>query len=934
MDTSANEPGASAASPLECIPLLSTKLRQPRARSRLVGRARLTERLSAGLDRALTLISAPVGFGKTTLLGEWLASAAQAIPIAWLSLDEDDNDPVRFLTYVAAALNEAQESVGASALALLRSPNPPPAKAILTSLLNDLADSPDDLILVLDDYHVIGAPAIHDALAFLLGNPPPRMHLVIATRSDPPLPLSRLRARDELVELRSPELLFTLEEAETFLNGAMELGLSAGDVRTLQSSTEGWVAGLQLVAISLQGRRDVASLVARVTGAHHYIVDYLVEEVLDRQDNRTRLFLMRTSILGELCGPLCDVVTGDQNSAAVLVRLERANLLLTPLDEERRWYRYHHLFAQCLRGRLEAEEPENVPELHRRAGQWYEGQGLVDEAIGHLLIARDFEAAARLIEAHAPRLLEQGRIVVVLNWANRLPEPLVLSRPHLGGLVGRALALGGQMDAAESCLLRVEETLEGLPQPDAESLRGQTAAVRAIIASQRADAPRTIEYARQAVSHLPRSESFLKSLAAFNLGDAHLSIGDIAPASAALADAAELSLDTGSLHLFAVSSAYLARTEMLRGRLGEAERVCHRALEVAVGASKTPARTIPTLGMLYAYLGHLRRELDDLEGAGRYLGQAVELAERSGYVESLATSYWGLAQLLRAQADLPAGLTMIERAIGSVRATSLTGLRRLLLAERADLLMALGRLEEAESWARERRVGGSLDHDLSHERECLSLVRLRLARGEAGEAEKLLARLLGPAEAAGRFGVVIELLALQALGLHQSGKVTPALYSLERALVLARPEGYVRTFADHGESMSRLLRQVAPRAVPPEYVARLLAAIGSPGRSSPEQVLPPRSDAGSVGGRPPRQAARGDRASAMGTGKVEPLTAREVEVLWLLAGGAPNQAIADRLRVSVGTAKAHISHILGKLGAHNRTEAVARARQLGLLERG
>ncbi len=916
-----NELGASAANALGQTPLLAMKLRQPRVRASIVARARLTERLKAGLNRALTLVSAPVGFGKTTLLGEWLVAAAQAVPTAWLSLDEEDNDLVRFLTYVIAALSGVQESVGSAALSMLRSPQPPPTRAVLTSLLNDLGSLPGDLILVLDDYHAIDAPAVHDAVAFLLGNLPPQMHLVIATRSDPPLPLSRLRARDQLVEIRGPELLFTMEEAEAFLNRVMGLDISAGDVAALQSSTEGWIVGLQLIAVSLQGRRDVASLVATVTGAHRYIVDYLVEEVLSRQPEDARLFLLRTSILSELVGPLCDAVTGRTDSAAVLVRMERANLFVTPLDDERRWYRYHHLFAECLRGRLETEEPGSATELHRRAGQWYERQGLVDEAIGHALLAQDFEAAARLVEEQAPRLIGQGGIVVLLNWANRLPKALVHARPRLCVLVGQALALGGQLEASESYLHSAEGALAGVPQPDAQLLQGQIAAVRASVAAQRADAQRTIEYARQALSRLPPSEPFMRSLAAFNLGDAHLLTGDVAPASAAFADAVDLSLVTGSLHMVMVSSAYLVRTEMLRGRLREAERVCQRALKVVAEVSEAPARMVPTLGMLYAYLGHLRRELDDLDGAGGYLGQALELGEQSGYVEALAATYWALARLHRAQADAQSGLAMIERAIETVQEQNLTVMRRLLLAERADLLVAMDRLEDAESWARELRVGEAADFGLPGERECLSLVRLRLARGEAAEAVRLLARLLGPAEAAGRFGVVIEILALQALALHESGELTPALSSLERALALAEPEGYIRTFADHGEPMGTLLRRVSARGIAPEYVARLLAAIqGSRGRgqgSGDERAAPtlPTPDT-----RHP-------------TPGVESLTPREVEVLRLLAGGAPNQRIADELTVSVGTVKAHISHILGKIGAGNRTEAVALARGLRLLER-
>jgi LuxR family transcriptional regulator, maltose regulon positive regulatory protein len=928
MDDFAASHPASSTHQVGQSPLLTTKLRQPRARGNLVARPRLTERLRAGLSRALILISAPAGFGKTTLLDEWLAGEAQGIPTAWLSLDEDDNDPVRFLTYVITALNGARESVGVAALTMLRSPHPPPMKVIQTSLLNDLSDLPEDLVLVLDDYHAITEPAVHDAVTFVLTNLPLQVHLVIATRAEPPLPLSRIRARDQLVEIRGADLLFTLEEAETFLNRAMDLDLGAGDIRSIQWSTEGWIAGLQLFAISLQGRRDVANLVERVTGAHHYILDYLVDEVLNRQSEEIRLFLLQTSILRELTGPLCDAVTGRHDSADVLVRLDRANLLVTPLDEERLWYRYHHLFADCLRGRLEAEQPDHVPDLHRRASGWYERQHLVDEAVGHALSAQDFDLAARLVEEHGPSLLRQGRIVVLLNWANRLPWSLVQSEPRLGVLVGHALALSGQLADAESCLQSAEDALTARPLPDSESLYGQIAAVRAGIAAQRADAPRTIEYARQAISRLPSTEPFVRSLTAFNLGDAHLLTGNVVSASAAFADSVDSGLATGSLHMVAVSSAYLARTQILCGRLREAERVCHRALDVVAEASEAPSRTVPTLGMLYAYLGQLRRELDDLEGAGRYLGQALELGEQSGYVEALAASYWALAQLRRAQLDIPAGLAMIDRAIETVQERSLTVTRRLLLAERADLLLALGRLEEAESWAREIRVGESLDLGLSEERECLSLIRLRLARGEVDEAVRLSTRLLGPAERAGRFGVVIELLALQAIALHESSQLTPALAALERALVLAEPEGYVRVFADHGDAMGKLLRQVATRGIASEYVARLQMAIASPGHSHRVRTSPADS---AVADAANHRSSDGPDV-AMKQAGIESLTARELEVLRLLVTGVSNQAIADGLEVSVGTVKAHISHILGKLGAHSRTEAIVRARKLKLLD--
>ena len=679
----------------------------------------------------------------------------------------------------------------------------------------------------------------------------------------------------------------------------------------------------------------MTDLVATVTGSHHYIVDYLVDEVLDRQTSETRLFLLRTSILAELTGPLCDAVTGRQDGAAMLADLERANLLLMPLDEERRWYRYHRLFQECLRGRLNEEEPGNVPDLNRRASRWYERQGLVDKAIEHLLAAGDFDDASRLVENHAPRLLEQGQIVALLNRIDRLPEELVRARPRLGMLRGWALALGGQAAAAESCLKCAEKAIESAPPADSDALRGQIAAVRATVASQRADAPYVVEHASQAVYRLPRSEPFVRSLAAYNLGEARLLTGEVALASTALADAAELSLQTGSLHLFTVSSANLARAELLRGRLRQAERVSEDALRVVTAASQNPERSVPALGILYAYLGHVRRESDDLDGAGRFLTKALDLARQSEFVETVASACWASAQLRLTRADALSALALVETAIEAVQEAGLTVLRRFLFAERADILVELGRLSEAETWAREHRVGEETKLGLLRERETLSVARLRFALGELDEVVKLLKALGVEAESAGRFGVAIEILALQALALQGSGELGPALDSLQRALVLAEPEGYVRVFADRGEPLGALLRQVSAHGRTPEYVTRLLMAIRkSADRAATSTSLPDRRSLSTIASHLTRVPLGPRPVAPVSVAPiVEALTSREVEVLRLVAIGASNRRIAEELTVSVGTVKAHVSHILGKLGAHSRTEGIARARELGLLER-
>jgi len=556
--------------------LLTTKLHIPPAWPDLISRPRLIEQLNAGLHRKLTLVSAPAGFGKTTLLSEWVhagvgsreygvgskehTSERPPTPFfAWVSLDESDNDPTRFLAYFIAALQTIETNIGRGVLSSLQSPQPPPTKAILTTLINEIAAIPDRIVLVLDDYHLIEAQSIHDALTFLLEHLPPQMHLVIAAREDPPLPLARLRARSQLIELRATDLRFSSSEAAEFLNRMMSLDLSAEDIAALERRTEGWIAGLQLAAISMQGHKDVSGFVQSFTGSHRFVLDYLMEEVLEQQSESVQTFLLQTAVLDRLTGSLCDAVrfgvaetprfgsakspTGQGNGQATLETLERANLFIVPLDEERRWYRYHHLFADLLRQRLHSIQSEQVPTLHLRASEWYEQNGFTDGAIEHALLAEDFERAVHLIEEHVDAIWACGEHAKLRRWLDWLPVEVVYSKPHLCVFHAWLLFTGGQQDAAERCLQAVDRALapsnycttetspieeDQPPGSDRMKLRGRVAAIRAFVASYRSDAPEIIRHARQALGYLPEQDLTWRSTAAVALGDAYSFVGDLA----------------------------------------------------------------------------------------------------------------------------------------------------------------------------------------------------------------------------------------------------------------------------------------------------------------------------------------------------------------------------------------------------------------------
>lgn len=890
--------------------LLKTKLYIPTARSELVSRPHLVERLKEGFRRGrkLTLISAPAGYGKTTLLGEWIACSEPRLRVAWVSLDKGDNDPARFWSYVVAAFQTVQADIGEIAQTAFQSPRPLAIEPVLTGLLNQIAEWPDPFVLVLDDYHVIKAPAIHEALSFLLEHMPPQMHLVLATRADPPLPIPRLRGRGQLSELYQSDLRFRSEEIAQFLDRVVGLTLSAEDIAALERRTEGWIAGLQMAAISMRGRDDISGFVRAFAGSHRYIIDYLGEEVLRQQGRDVQAFLLQTAILDRLSGALCDAVIGargpseehpDADSQSVLEHLERNNLFIVSLDDRRQWYRYHPLFGHLLRQRLQRERRDQVPELHRRASRWYEQNGLISEAVSHALAAGDDEQAARLIEQGAWATLARCEMMTLLNWLDVLPRDLVRARPQLVILRAWALAIMGRWDDVEVCLS--DAALASLPS--------QVAAVRAYVSGVRGDVPRTIELARQALEQLPEENPFLRSRVALSQGIAYLSKGRPVDAHRALTEAIALGRATGETYMILDAMMTLGHVQEMHGLLRQAVETHRQALRLA---AEQGGGLAPVAGMAYVGIAEVLYEWNDLDGALRHALEGVRLTGLGGFTSYRIAGSIQAAKVHQARGNVDRALEVVRGAEKLAQKHNYAYMKGVSARLRVRLWVAQGDLEAACRWAREHRLGPAQELDLAREVEQIAVARALLAsapsqgragNGEIGEAIELLARLQRGAESAGRVKREIEVLALQALALWTQANLDRALPALERALSLAEPEGYVRTFVDEGEPMAQLLRSALSRGIAPNYVARLLAAFG-------QEV---------------------ERASPGMESLVEPLSERETEVLRLVVAGLSNPEIAEELVVAVSTVKSHINSIYGKLGVERRTQAVARAQELGLL---
>jgi LuxR family maltose regulon positive regulatory protein len=904
-------------------PILATKLYIPPPRPKIVPRPHLIERLNEGLHRKLTLISAPAGFGKTTLVSEWVQAMGGGTPpiaVAWLSLDEGDKDTTRFLAYLVAALQTISANLGAGVLAALQSPQPPPTESILTALLNEITTLPDNFVLVLDDYHVMDTKPVDHALTYLLEHLPPQMHLVIATREDPQLPLARLRARGQLTELRAADLRFTLSEVAGFLSEVMGLHLSPNDIAELEARTEGWIAGLQLTALSLQGLQDIAGFIQSFTGSHRFVLDYLIEEVLHKQPENIQNFLLRTSILDRLCGSLCDAVMHDGIAAGegtagqeTLEYLERANLFVIPLDHERRWYRYHHLFRDLLHQRLMHKvSAEEIARVHIQASEWLEANGGIAEAFHHALAAADVDRAARLAESAWQAMNESFQMGTWLGWVNQLPLSVIRARPVLCTQIGLAHMDTGNVNASESSLRDAERCLN-LPSSEMivvekgqfQTLPAQIAYARAYNAQSQHRFSDAIKYAEMALDLIPNKDDFIYVQVSTILSVTHWANGNLDTACKYISDWIEASKQAGKL-FFAIAGAF-GKADVLnaQGRLRDVQQTYQQALELAAAhnAEQHTAHHHLGLGMLY-------HEMGEDERAARHLQKGFELGRQTTIVDWAYRKSLTQAHLKESEGDLDNALDLLDEALRFYVRTPTPNLRPV-DAMKARIYLKQGKLLKAQEWVPKSGLTLRDAPDYLHEFERLTLARIALAEYQNDltvqlwlDALGLLERQLKLAEKQNRFRSQIEILLLQALAFHAKGDIAKALASLEQALTLAEPEGYLRIFAAEGKPMKELL-SILDNGYLKKYAEKILTVF-----TQPQNIHP---------------------SSLISHPLIEPLSERELEVLHLIAQGLSNQEITQKLFVALSTVKGHNLRIFAKLQAKSRTEAVARARELGLL---
>lgn len=897
-------------------PLLKTKLHVPRRRRQLVSRARLIRILDRTTECRLTLVSAPPGFGKTTLLSDWIATfQSDACSVAWVSLDERDNQPISFWTYVLAAIQTVAPEAATKGSVQLASSQPPPIEDVLSALINGFGAEIKDIVLVLDDYDVISQPEIHEGMAFLLDHLPPLVHLVIASRTDPPLPLSRLRARGELVELRAADLRFQPEESAAFFNEAMDMHLADADLDVLSSRTEGWAAALQLAALSMQGRDDVSDFIETFAGDNRYIVDYLVQEVLHRQPENVRDFLLKTSILERLSGPLCDALTGGRDGETTLRSLEQGNVFVVPLDDRRVWFRYHHLFADVLRAHLATEGAEHVHDLHRRASAWFEQNGERADAIRHALAGADFESAAGLVELALPNMLKSRDDTTLRTWFEALPGELLRDRPVLSAAYAGVLLQRSDLASVDALLQSAERSREsashiasasaGTPvyvdEVQFRELPGMIALYRAGHAQVAGNLEDTAKYARLALERMPE-DAPLRGGALALLGLALWSSGDLNAAYGTYAEGvARVHLDG---YINDSSTIMLADMLVAQGHLRDALAAYQRSIHLATGQGKAAPRGTADL---HVGISEIYREQGDVDAAIEHLSTSKALGDHAGLPENRFRWFTAMAAIKEIQGDLDAALDLLDNA-ERLYAPGFAPDVRPIPALRSRVWLHQGRLDEAQGWARERGLTANDELSYLREFEHITLARLFLALANAEAPRQILEKAIGlldrleaAAEAGGRNGSLIEVLVLRALAHQARGETASALSLLERALALAEPQGYVRAFLDEGPPMQELLGR-CDKSANSGYAGRLLALFREPDRK-------------------PFAASAGEYN----------LSERELDVMRLLATGLSGPDIARELVVSLNTVRTHTKSIYTKLGVQNRRAAVLRAQELQIL---
>ena len=889
---------------------LRTKLSIPPLRSNWISRSRLDKRMDGGFTRKLTLISAPAGFGKTTLLVGWVHR--HKIPAAWFSVDRGDIDPLHFLSYIILGLQSLEVDAGKAALTMLLSPQPPPIETILINLINDVIRIPTDIAVILDDYHIVDGQPIHDMIAFLLRNLPEQMHMIIATRSDPPLPLlARLRSQDQLIELRAADLSFTADETADLFNKIKDLQLSAQDIHLLETRTEGWVAGLQLAALSLHGRRDPSGFIKGFKGDNRYIADYLTEEVLSRQPEHLRKFLLHTSILRRLCGPLCDAVTRQENSRQVLVTLEKDNLFVIPLDDERCWYRYHHLFANLLEQRLRGKQGDLVPELHRRACLWFTKNGLKGEAVDHAFAAQDFTQAAQLIEEIAEIEWDHARESRLLGWFKKLPDEQIETNLKLCIFYARELYKSGYLDDAEKRLQTADKMLESAStsDPAKEGLQGRIAVIRAYLSSQTGDVSRIIHFADKALKSLPQGDLMWRSVAATTLGFAYgwRGAGDLVKAQQAFSEAMKISEAAGNIFYNIFAGICLVAIMQLRCQFKEAKVICQQSLNLAIenGLSETEIA-----GSLYASLGMIFCEWNDLNEGIDLINKGIELNKQGRDPLMLASCRINLFRALIYRMDFVGAFSVLEKLNESTRDFRLPPwITNVIAANNVYSWLANGDLNAATQWAKEKGLSVADKPTNLREPEHIALVYILIAQGQLDDADRLLQLIIENAKAGDRVYVMIEMRLMRALIFKAQKNTSAALGEVKVALSLAEPGGLIMIFVSKGKPVAELLEEIietkkrdqnaAEAGFSLSYAKKILSVFKA---STPPKI----------------------------EGLLDPISERELEVLHLIAAGLSNREIADKLFISLNTVKTHTKNINSKLDVNSRIKAVARAKEMGL----